>query len=306
MSRYFSRLAQRSGLMPPANVRTSAANSNDIVEHESQIDAVGPTSVSPVSASQTAPATISSTRSLERAPLQVSPQTAVSGTSAPRVGSVTPTSMNESTIVESAASTTSAASPTTSRTSSPMQRTKAVRRETRAMEASVPELFRESSVSNHAAPSSESDTSLTAFSARTVPGTRAVTTSFVEAESGRTPLRPIDASPSSAIAPASFETIVSAPLVRAVAPELSQEPRPATTNDAPMSVSAHSFVSSPSVPLPAPMVQNNSPSNDINVRIGAVRLEIHSPSPSAPVAAPPPAPATHAPRFTPRRHYLRG
>ncbi len=45
----------------------------------------------------------------------------------------------------------------------------------------------------------------------------------------------------------------------------------------------------------------------VEVRIGAVRLDIHAPQPEPTAsAAPAPAPAREAPRFALRRHYLRG
>ncbi|HKQ29812.1 MAG TPA: hypothetical protein VJS66_00885 [Burkholderiales bacterium] len=53
--------------------------------------------------------------------------------------------------------------------------------------------------------------------------------------------------------------------------------------------------------------ENESSKNNIDIRIGAVRLEIHAPTPAP--AAPEPAPnvaAHEAPRFVPRRYYLRG
>jgi hypothetical protein len=46
--------------------------------------------------------------------------------------------------------------------------------------------------------------------------------------------------------------------------------------------------------------------SNVEVRIGAVRLEIHPPAPAASVDAPPSTPAHESRRFTPGRYYLRG
>lgn len=65
----------------------------------------------------------------------------------------------------------------------------------------------------------------------------------------------------------------------------------------------------PVVAPSAPAVQEPMAATQrIEVRIGAVRLDIHAPPQPEPTAsaAPAPAPAREAPRFALRRHYLRG
>ena len=83
------------------------------------------------------------------------------------------------------------------------------------------------------------------------------------------------------------------PLVDAQMPRLPEMPEIADTS-APVSAPARS------------RVQAESSARHVEVRIGAVRLEIHAPPPARVAPAPAPTVLNEPPRFTPRRHYLRG
>jgi len=279
MSRYFSRLAQRSGFATVAPVRAAA----DIVEHDTQVDAPAIPSAAPASSAPSTPSFAPTgfvATTPFASPVSQSASASARNVSVPMRQRVAPLS-------------------TESRTSMPG--------ESAIEHPPVTPAFAARTQSNGA-------TSTAATPAVVTPSTTPVVTSST---SHTLPPAPAGTQAARALGSRSESSTVSVSTARAESSVIlangpttlsSQQSvtRFMSTEPAPRAVARPPTETAPSAPragvsTPAPV----SPPG-VEVRIGAVRLEIHAPT-VAPAALPAPrATSPEPPRFTPRRYYLRG
>jgi hypothetical protein len=297
MSRYFSRLAQRSGFVPPmATAARRSSTAADIVVENSYVEGPPPAAgISSPSVTQPAemkifiPATKQqpSPEPTIKPALEESPSP-LSATSAPTETATAPVSRGRGQR-EATASAADASSPR-------------VVSATRGLIGSEPTLIVEhhreatSVASASSLPSRDVGITQQAEAARSIQrlGAKWATQRAVPVRVASEPL------PLSSVGQASTTSLqlASKPMPRA----------PETTAKAPLYERQSAAINSyaPAVGPSAPAGQTPTATQSVEVRIGVVRLEIHAPAPAPNAPAPAPTPAREAPRFALRRHYLRG
>jgi len=274
MSRYFARLAQRSGLLAPTAPPAPAHPLADIVEQDTQVDAA------PASHPPGAPGAPAA-----RAAPPLAASSNVSPTQAP---SVAPERV------------------------APDSRAASARKDNRisnvpSIEAPIPlAVVREQTPSAMTLPASPTP------SPPSAPQPVASARPLAVAPATRAPLSPID--PLEALAETFAESPSSTVARREPALETLQllwsraRIRPLVDGPMPRLPEMLEIADAP-VPVSAPAttrLQAESSARHVEVRIGAVRLEIHAPPPARVAPAPAPTVLNEPPRFVPRRHYLRG
>lgn len=300
MSAYFARLARRSGAIAFGVPRGQpATDSPGIVEQETFIEA---SSSSPV-ASSAAPARAASATN---EPAQAASATPVPAAASPRE-SVPVTAPTTSARVSPASAPPSqagrAVAPT--RLAPPAER-RAPKTEVASTQAAMPAAVNanvppEASVAAASRPTLRHDGSAAVRTKAAARGEAQTPGSATASATARTHPRET-ASPSPTIAPAS-------PFIepREARPTGAAERMPVQARVERMR--ARMEPNAPAYPVPAREQSGSSSGLQIDVHIGAVRLEIHGPAVPTPApitASAPTRAAEERPRFAPRRYYLRG